>query len=364
MIARLLRRVRMVKGPATVKVSGKCEVLGSNVSGSTISVRAGKALPFEPGPGCRLHATLGHGARMWTSDPRSAGVSMWRVTSQTMLSTFQARGSLVAMVVGDTDTGKSTMCAYLANRALAAGIEPCVIDGDMGQGDLAPPSAVGAALIRRQVTDLRDLSACMFEFIGSISPSGLENLTSRRLYSLRERSSPLSRLQIVNTDGYVRDGGIAYKSMVARSLQPDLIICLGKNPELVDALASGPWKIVHARSSKEARKSRLDRSCRRRDQFLKFVGRGPAADANLNAITFVYMDHVYPTAGQTPPPIEPENIRKMFVALGAKDQIAGFGLVTDITDQKIKILTDVETFDAVYLSNVRLVGGNVDKITF
>jgi len=357
----------MVRGPATVKVSGKCEVLGSNVSGRAISVRAGKALPFELGPRCRLHATLGRGARMWTSNARSAGVSMWRETSETMLSTLQTRGSLVAMVVGDTDAGKSTMCAYLANRALAAGIEPCVIDGDIGQGDLAPPSAIGAGLIRGQVTDLRDLSASMFEFIGSISPSGLENLTSRRLYSLCQRSSALSRLQIVNTDGYVRDGGIGYKSMVAQSLQPDLVVCLGKNRELVDALTPGPWKIIQARSSKEARKSWLDRSYRRRDQFLRFIGRGPAVEANPHAITFVYMDHVYPAAGLTPPPIsllEPENIRKMFVALGAMDQIAGFGLVIDIEDQKIQILTDVKTFDAVYLSNIRLVGENVEKITF
>ncbi|MGH9991217.1 MAG: Clp1/GlmU family protein [Nitrososphaera sp.] len=359
------KSVRMVKGPAKVAVSGKCEVLGCDVSGRIVSVRAGKALPFEPGPRCRLRARLGRGGRMWTADARSAGVSMWRETSETMLSILHARKSLAALVVGETDTGKSTLCAYLANSALAAGIEPCVIDGDIGQGDLAPPSAIGAALVERQVTDLRDLSASLFEFIGSITPSGLENLTSRRLYSLCERSSQLSRLRIVNTDGYVRNGGTAYKSMVAQRLQPDLIICLGKNPELVDALASGPWKILHASSSEEARKSRLERTYRRHDQFLRFVG-GRLVSTGLHGITFVYMDHTYPAAELSLPPIsqlEPENMRNMFVALGSMDQIAGFGLVADITEERIQILTDVDSFGFVYLSNIRLVGDNIEQIT-
>src|SRR5688572_28304170 len=59
-------KVRMIKGPAKVIVKGACHVLGSDVSGQIVKVRAGKALPFEPSNRwCRVHARLGHGARVW-----------------------------------------------------------------------------------------------------------------------------------------------------------------------------------------------------------------------------------------------------------------------------------------------------------
>jgi polynucleotide 5'-hydroxyl-kinase GRC3/NOL9 len=77
------------------------------------------------------------------------------------------------MLAGGSDTGKSTLSTYLANVALAHGARPCMIDGDIGQGDLAPPAAIGAAALFRQVTDLREVSSSMFEFVGSISPAGV-----------------------------------------------------------------------------------------------------------------------------------------------------------------------------------------------
>ncbi|HEX2615805.1 MAG TPA: Clp1/GlmU family protein, partial [Nitrososphaera sp.] len=138
------RRIRMVKGPATVTVQGSCHVLGSNVSGQTISVRAGKALPFEPSYRCRLHVRLGRGGRIWTADPVTAGTAMWHGTVRKILALASEQKSITVMLAGDTDTGKSTLSAYIANMALANGMKPCIIDGDIGQGDLAPPSAIGA----------------------------------------------------------------------------------------------------------------------------------------------------------------------------------------------------------------------------
>src|SRR5919112_1373151 len=150
-------RVRMVKGPARVFVNGVCHVLGTNVSGQTVKVRPGKALPFELGNRCRLQARLGHGARIWWAHPHHAGTSMWRSIAQ-QVSALAAGKKITVMLVGASDTGKSTLTMYLANMAIRRGIVPCVIDGDIGQGDLAPPAAVGAAFLSKQVVDLRDVS--------------------------------------------------------------------------------------------------------------------------------------------------------------------------------------------------------------
>ncbi|MGI0020756.1 MAG: Clp1/GlmU family protein, partial [Nitrososphaera sp.] len=127
--------VVMVRGPATVGVKGLCRVLGMDVSGRQVAVRAGKALPFEPGPDC----ALGIDGEAWSADPLTAGTAMWKNVAQKL------SGCRVVMVVGEVGAGKSTFCTYLANVAIGRGITPCITDGDIGQGDLAPPAAMGAA---------------------------------------------------------------------------------------------------------------------------------------------------------------------------------------------------------------------------
>ena len=191
-------KVRMVKGPAKVFVKGACHVLGRNVSGRTVKVRAGKALPFEPTGMCRLQARLGRGGRLWWADPRQAGTSMWRsLVDQVFALIAVDRKTFTVMLVGDTDTGKSTLAIYLANMAIRRGLVPSVIDGDIGQGDLAPPTAIGAAVLSKQVVDLRDVdvdnnnNTNLFEFIGSISPAGFECLIAKKLRSMLDRTSPL-----------------------------------------------------------------------------------------------------------------------------------------------------------------------------
>lgn len=342
----------MVKGPATVVVDGECRVLGSDVSGRTVRVRAGKALPFEPRRGCRLRVRIGRGGGMWRALPRDAGVSMWRDVAQNMSG---LGGKKIVMLVGDSDTGKSTLATYLANAALEQGLVPCVIDGDIGQGDLAPPAGIGAAVIVKPVADLRDASAALYEFVGSTSPAGYEQIVAKRMRSILERALPLGDVCIVNTDGYARDGGAQYKLMLANAVGPDMIVCLN-NPVLLGALRGGPWKAVSARASSQVSKTRLERTSRRLDQFLRHVGNGMAS-ADLSNIKFVYMDRLYSPSEMEHPPIaqlEPENMERMFVGLGSDGAVAGFGVIAGIKAGRMDIQTDVASFDRVYLSNIRL----------
>lgn len=344
----------MVKGPALVVVEGTCHVLGSDVSGRTIKVRAGKALPFEPGKHCRLRARIRRGGRMWLVDPGRAGVSMWRDVAR-QVRRLAGGKKFTVMLVGDTDTGKSTLAAYMANVALARGLVPCVIDGDIGQGDLAPPAAIGATVLSRQMIDLRDAGARLYEFVGSTSPAGYEQFVTEKLRFMLERARPLGNIFIVNTDGYARDGGVQYKLMLARKLEPDLIVCL-ENPELYTALENGPWQVLPARASSQASKTRSERTSRRLDQFLRHVGNGFSL-VDLSRIKFAYMDRLFSPSELARPPIiqlKPENMARMFVGLGSNNVVKGFGVIANIVNCSMSIQTKLDRFDTVYLSNIRL----------
>lgn len=348
-------KVRMVKGPAKVAVDGTCHVLGSDVSGQSIVVRAGKALSFEPAGRCKLRARFGRGGRMWLADPAEAGISMWHDIAR-QVSALAGDRKVTVMLAGDTDTGKSTLSAYLANVALSHRLVPCVIDGDIGQGDLGPPATIGAAELSGPVTDIRDVSATLFEFVGNISPVGFERLVTKKLKSLLEDAGPLGDICIVNTDGYVRDAGVEYKLMIAKELRPDAIVCLGENPALLEALGDGPWQVLRARASSQASKSTFERKSRRLDQFLRHVGGGSCAVA-LQQLKFVYADMLFSPSELQQPQIkqlDQENLIRMFVGLGSDSRVAGFGIVTGVTTSIIRVQTDVDYFDKVYLSNIRL----------
>jgi len=358
-----IAKVRMVKGPAKVAVDGACQVLGSDVSGQTIKVRAGKALPFEPSDRCRLRARLGRSGRTWLADPAEAGTCMWRDVAR-QVSALAASRKITVMLAGDMDTGKSTLSVYLANVALSRGLAPCVIDGDIGQGDLGPPASIGAAALSGPVTDLRDASASLLDFVGDISPAGLEHLVTEKLRSILERAGPLGDVCIVNTDGYSRDVGVQYKLMVASELQPDVIVCLGENPALTDALAGGSWQVLRVRASSQASKSSFERVSHRLDQFLRHVGRGSSA-VDLQQIKFVYAGMLFSPSDLQRPPIkqlERESLTRMFVGLGSGGRVAGFGIVTGVTASIIHVQTDIDYFDTVYLSNILLGKGRAAEI--
>jgi polynucleotide 5'-hydroxyl-kinase GRC3/NOL9 len=362
-------KVRMVKGPARVFVKGACHVLGSDVSGQIVKVRSGKALPFEPrNQFCRLQAQLGYGARLWWADPKQAGISMWRTLSEQVLTLAANKKAITTvMLVGDTDTGKSTLSIYLANMAIRNGLIPSIIDGDIGQGDLAPPTAIGATVLSKQLVDLRDVRASQFEFIGGISPIGFESLIAKKLRSIldRIRTSSLANICIVNTDGYVRNSGLQYKAMIAEELQPDAVICLGENVELFERQRQHKavsYQILCARRSSHVYKSRFERLNRRLDQFLRFVGHGSSI-AKLSNIKFDYMNELFsPTDLFNQPPskwrLETESMRGMFVGLGSNGRVIGFGVIinVDLGNNIIHAQTNINSFDTTFLSNLRLGG--------
>ncbi len=366
-------KVIMVKGPARVFVKGACHVLGSDVSGQTVKVRAGKALPFEPSnKWCRLQARLGYGARIWCADPKQAGTSMWHsVAEQVSALTACKKTTTTVMLVGDTDTGKSTLAIYLANMAISHGLVPIVIDGDIGQGDLAPPTAIGAAVLSKQVVDLRDINTNnnkLFEFVGTTSPIGFEGLIAEKLKSILDRTGPLADICIVNTDGYVRNSGLRYKAMIAEKLQPDVIICLGGDVFLLllDRFKIKSCHILHASPSSQAYKSRLERLSRRLDQFLRYVS-NRSYIVNLSQVKFDYMNKLFLPSDLFQPHIEqlePENMTGMFVGLGSNGNVVGFGVITNVSpgNGTLQIQTNISSFDTIHLSNVRLSSDRIMEV--
>ena len=76
----------------------------------------------------------------------------------------------VTVIVGAGDTGKSTLAAQLASALTARGARVAVVDADVGQSEIGPPTTVGLGAVTGPLTRLRDADLIALEFVGDTSP--------------------------------------------------------------------------------------------------------------------------------------------------------------------------------------------------
>ncbi|MFP3866700.1 MAG: Clp1/GlmU family protein [Desulfobacteraceae bacterium] len=138
------------------------------------------------------------------------------------------------LVLGGTDTGKSTLCRYLVYRAYVAGRRVALIDCDLGQSHLGPPGSLGLGLYppRRPGDDgLFPEAIC---FIGQTSPASqvTEVVVGVRCLADRAWKHGVSHL-VINTSGFIQ-GPVAQRLKWAQMelLAPKLILALEQAQEL------------------------------------------------------------------------------------------------------------------------------------
>ena len=354
--------VYLVKGPATVTLAGTAYVFGKDVSHSDVSVEAGKILPFEIDSLCQININLDEGGESWLADQCSAGTTMWQeIVNKILIEKFRT-----ILLIGDTDTGKSSLATFIANLALKKNLKPAVIDADMGQGDLAPPTAIGGTIIENPITDLRNLYAQFFEFIGNTSPVGFEDVTINAIKQIVKKITTTdSDICIINTDGYIHNNGIDYKVKMAKKLRSDLVVCLGEKCVFESFRSKYFSLVLHSKGPTKIVKRRIERNQRRLNQFLRYIdGNNNNIHKNvtigIKSIKIVYRGITYSkilkdTHGLLQLGkyfrIKPWNLQGMFIGLGFKEDIVGFGIIKYASAYKMSIQTKINYFNKIYLSH-------------
>ena len=360
------KEVFLVKGPAIVRLSGKVWVLGKDVSDSNVYVDVGKILPFDRDSDCKISCT---GGESWLASSSFVGTSIWKDIVQRIL--FDVRILRTVLIMGNSDTGKSTFAVYLINEALHNGFRPCIIDADIGQGDLAPPNAIGGAIVSNQITDLREVNPQFIEFIGNISPAGFEEIIIKAVKKISKNIRILSDICIINTDGYVLKNGIDYKIRMAHEIKPDVVICLGQYSVFGTFRRNFLSSLVlYGKSPINTIKSKIDREQRRLTQFLRYVGGNYGSTAiisiKIKETVFVYKGKTYHRSQlgrygslylmdrNNIVRIQRKKLVGIFVGLGSNSTIIGFGIIVSASRGRLYIKSGISKFDEIYLSNSRI----------
>ena len=166
------------------------------------------------------------------------------------------------LVMGSIDSGKTTFCQYLIEVAIHRGLKSALIDTDIGQSTIGPPTTIGMKLFpsnndsagipldgvnlsQNQIVEddntvAYSLNADALYFVGAISPvrNSLPLLTGTRLMvdAAQEAST---EFVVIDTTGYIHQpAAVILKQHKIDIVQPHHIVCIGRSREMEKITAS------------------------------------------------------------------------------------------------------------------------------
>ncbi len=231
-------RTLLVNGPASVQlVSGEAETLGASLGiGKTVIVRDGKRIPFYVTKDASFNIMHSKENMLEEAEGNTVPPS-WHMAAEEALSLERPT---VIMIMGDADSGKTSLCAFLANKARGKKLRVAIIDADLGQSDLGPPTTVGIAYVKKPISDLFSVEANHVFFVGFTSPGGVEERVAQGILDFKHRAfREKSEFVIINTDGWVEgEQAVRYKAMLSERLLPNMIVTIRLGEELGQLLTS------------------------------------------------------------------------------------------------------------------------------
>jgi len=150
----------------------------------------------------------------------------------------------VTLILGTSDTGKTSLTARLASALAARGERVAVVDADVGQSEIGPPTTVGLGRVTGALDRLGDAPVWALEFVGDTSPVRYIRETAEATGRLVRRAleAGVDRV-LVDTGGLVEGPlGQALKRAKIRAADPDLVLVLQRRQEsepIARALESG-----------------------------------------------------------------------------------------------------------------------------
>ncbi|HEX5519943.1 MAG TPA: hypothetical protein VFX18_05835, partial [Candidatus Nitrosocosmicus sp.] len=117
----------LIKGPTLLKVIGECEILGVKFRNTFILYNNNKYLPIEKDTDTIIsvkkdsnYIDVGNNENYKTN---RIGTAIWSNIITNILNTNRKR----IIIIGSSDTGKSTLTLFLANKLISEGYKPLII---------------------------------------------------------------------------------------------------------------------------------------------------------------------------------------------------------------------------------------------
>ena len=193
------------------------------------------------------------------------------------------------LVLGATDTGKSICTLLFAKFWVKHGRKVGIVDVDMGQSDLGPPTTIGMVLINKPIKNLAEVSADTLYFVGSTSPLNYFLPTicgTKKLVDEGKKKG--AEIIIVDTTGLVKGNpGRTLKENMIDIISPSHIIALQREDELEHILKNinlTDGIVIHRLSpcTEVKRKTYFQRREAREKKFREYFRQSSSMKINLS----------------------------------------------------------------------------------
>lgn len=262
----------------------------------------------------------------------------------------------VIFLLGDIDTGKTTFGVELVKRATQAGIPAALVDSDIVQSTVGPPTTVGLKLCSGLESFARETLrvADSMGFVGSLAPKGhlLPIVTSTAKLVDRARDAGC-RLIVVDTSSLIAGiYGQTLKFFQMDLVRPEFIVAIERGGELEPVVGIAqrftPAEVIELDVTPETTVRSVDeRMTFREEQFAAYFATG---SSRWKVKPSVFM----PTL---PPDFDLAVLDGLVVGMeDGKGQCVGIGVLEyEATDDIIRMVSPVtEGVRGLRLGSVRI----------
>ena len=204
------------------------------------------------------------------------------MTLPSLLARLERDHPRTILVLGASDTGKTTVIERLLQQWQPMD-QVAVVDCDVGQSRLGPPTTIGWGLARRPCAGWSDVPLRGIVFTGAVSPEENVEVLLDSVSRMAVVARGAASIVLFDTTGLVEGpAGLALKRRKIELLRPDLIIALQRQEELEPILgAIGPVPIQRlAADPTLPRRSLAQRSTYRSRQLARYF-----ANASLHTLS-------------------------------------------------------------------------------
>jgi len=271
----------------------------------------------------------------------------------------------MAILLGGTDTVKTTLANFLILNLCRRGSKVALVDADTGQSSLSPPATIGLAVFKSDPVWEVVLSPPEIFFVGSTTPEGHFPLCLKGIKRMVDKAiSYATDLILVDTTGFVSgEAGRELKRKKIDLISPRFILALQKSDELeaiLELYKENPLfeiyrlplsEKVRARSMEERR---INRANKFRDYFRDSV-------IQELAIEEVQIEEVLDPSG-SPIPLD-WALRINGILIGLKDgndETLALALIRNYVEVKKVVrvstpLRDIQRVRTIQLSSLKVI---------
>jgi len=140
----------------------------------------------------------------------------------------------IAILLGAIDTGKSTLAKFLISHLCRKGLRVALVDADIGQSFLGPPTTIGFSIFKSHPDWEVILSTPEIFFVGSTTPEDHFPIHLKGVKKMVDKAPSYgAEVIIVDTTGFILgESGKELKRRKIDLLSPRFIIALQKSDEI------------------------------------------------------------------------------------------------------------------------------------